>query len=118
MLKAWPIAARRPSRPTKPTAKSVLWVIVHSAVPSPGTMIGLPPASAPIAVKAVPAVHRQRHLRIAVGERGANDCDREPVLAVCAHQAFFAGDLVLRVVPERVGERRVLADDPVAERLR
>ena len=31
MLKAWPIAWRRPSRPTKPFAKSLLWVIVHIA---------------------------------------------------------------------------------------
>ena len=50
MLKAWPIAARRPSNPTNPTAKSVLWVIVQSAVPSPGTMIGLPARIRAIAV--------------------------------------------------------------------
>ena len=42
MWKASPSAAGCPSRPTKPTAKSRLWVIVHSEVPSPGTTTPLP----------------------------------------------------------------------------
>ena len=118
MLKAWPIASRRPSRPTKPTAKSLLWVIVHSDVPSPGTMSGFPWRIRAIAVKGRSQLFtEQRHLRVAVGERRADDRDREAVLAVRPHQALLAGDLVPRVVPERVRERRVLANEPVAERL-
>src|SRR5665811_487706 len=64
-----------------------------------------------------PAVHGQWDLRVAVGERRADDRDREPVLAVCAQQALLAGDLVARVVPERVRERRILAQQPVTQRL-
>src|SRR5450759_1830079 len=58
-----------------------------------------------------PAVHGQWHLRVAVGERRADDRDREPVLAVRPHQALLASDLVPRVVPERVGERRIFANE-------
>ena len=51
MVKASPIASPRPSKPTKPAAKSLLWVIVQSDVPSPGTMSSLPARIRAIAVK-------------------------------------------------------------------
>ena len=50
MLKTSPIASGRPRRPTKPFAKSLLWVIVHSEVPSPGTTSGFPRRIRAIAV--------------------------------------------------------------------
>ena len=65
----------------------------------------------------LPAVDAERDLRVAISERRPDDRHRKPGLAILAHQPLFAGDLVPRVIPERVGERRVFANDPVAERL-
>src|ERR1017187_5099339 len=60
-----------------------------------------------------PTVDREGDLRVAIGQRRAHDGDGEALFAVRAHKALFAGDLLLRVHPVRVGERCGLGDQIV-----
>ncbi len=59
----------------------------------------------------------RRNPGVAVGERGPHDGDRESVPSVCLHEELLGGNLLLRVLPKRVGERRFLVDDVVLRRL-
>ncbi len=61
------------------------------------------------------AVDRQREL--VVGVRRTHDRHREAVLAIALHQEVLARDLVPRVLPERVAQRRRLPDRQARHRL-
>jgi len=64
----------------------------------------------------LPAIDRQHDLRVAVGERGANDGDGKALFAVGAHEAVFTGDLVARVLPVGIGQRCGFGNEVVTDR--
>ena len=51
------------------------------------------------------------HATLAIGMAGADDGDRKAVFTVFLHEERFAGNLVARVLPIRVGEGSALGDD-------
>ncbi len=57
------------------------------------------------------------NLRVVVGVGRPDDCHREPMVPVGPHQQFLTGNLLLRVLPVRVPERRGFTDRQVCRRL-
>ena len=116
MWNASPTAIGLPSRPTKPRAKSSACVTVHSdrAVAVHDDR----PAAAHAGRASVGSPSRRsRSAGRVVGVRRAHDRRREAALAPGAHEHVLAGDLVPRVLPERVLERRRLRDEAASGRL-
>ena len=53
----------------------------------------------------------------AIGMAGTDDGHRETVVAVFTHQQLLACNLVARILPVRIGQRRTLGDDMICRRL-
>ena len=68
-------------------------------------------------VRFPPAVDHERNQPVAVGQRGPDDDAGECFLAQRRHQRVLRRDLVARILPERIHQRRVLADDVIQQRL-
>ena len=94
-------------------AKSRAWVSVHRLVPSPWMTTGAPRR---IRSSCGPAALERDGCRV-VGVRRPHDRDREAVRAVGGDEHVLARDLVARVLPERVAQRRRLADRQARDRL-
>jgi len=85
--------------------------------PSPGTITGAPPHPVHRRVTLEPAVHRQRHNGVAIGQRRPHHHHRKLFLAPRLLQSFLTGRLVPRIIPERIRQRRGLGDEVMRERL-
>src|SRR5260221_2254328 len=68
-------------------------------------------------IRLLPAVEHQWNQGFAIGERWPHDGYREALVAIGLQQTFFAGDLVPRIVPIRIGQRSRLGNLVVRLRL-
>ena len=118
MWKASPMAWRGPAGPPGPGE-----IAVVGDHPERGAVAGHDRLSCPRRMRSTdgvglrPAIDGQRNLRVAIGQRGADDGDRETLFAIGPQQALLAGDLVARILPVGVGQRRRFGDQIVRRRL-
>ena len=63
------------------------------------------------------AVYAKGHFALIVGVAWTHDGDGEAVFSVLMHQVFLTGDLIARVLPVRIAQRRALGDQVIGERL-